>query len=853
MLRAKPHGEDGTGGARAMPITINQPGTPPGEDGMTRGLGLENAAQMEAAQPQGMGDGSDGAPAVDFLKLVREAEDQSSLYQAQINRTAWSQSNRAFHNEHYVGSKYTKPEWRGRSRLFVPKTRAAVRKDMAAVGASLFNNIDAINCLAGNDGDPIQRASAALMEELVNYRTDRSSGKNAIPWFLVSMGARQDAVIEGVCASKQSWKQEWAKIASGTHFMPNKETGVYEERERIQYKLDIDRPNIQLIPPENYLIDPSADWTNPAQDSSFFIIKWPMQLEEVQAKQDAPVNPWKQISAEILKTTVESTRFDSSAIRRAREMGFDRFDETQTGQTFQIVWVYETFMRVDGEDWTFYSVGDKCYLTDPKPTREVYPEQFGERPLALGYGALESHRIYPMSPVESWQPLQIETNDIRNLALDATKQNVMPISKVRRGRQIDLDQVRRRSSGSSIIVTDPTDVTWETPPQLGQAPVEMGRELGLEFDDLAGQQNYGTVESNNALGKTLGGLKLAAGSANAVQEFDIRLWIETWACVALAQIVRLEQYYESDAKVLGLCGHKAQLLQKYGVDKITNELLEADITIRVSVGLGAGDPQQRLAKFESAANIVSPLLAQTKEFQSGQVELNWEALCEEVFGAAGYRDGGARFFKDNGQPAQNPIQSLKIQELQSVINKNDRMGKGSLFTGLAALAKVSLGKKELEADTVDMLLGHQGSAQERGFNHGNQHNTTHLAALEHGHRHGLAIAEHRRSLSNDAHSRAQADRQFNADQSAQAGGDEGQGGGQQGGGNNTPTSAGPSGAAPPAQPSASPPPQQPPSDRDALMQLLREGKLQFTRGADGRLDGIALPGAGGQQLAPHNR
>src|SRR5207244_714547 len=146
---------------------------------------------------------------------------------------------------------------------------------------------------------------------------------------------------------------------------------------------------------------------------------------------------------------------------------------------------------------------------------EAYPAHFGERPLALGYGNLESHRIYPMSPVESWQPLQLETNDLRNLILDATKQNVMPISKVRRGRQIDLDQVRRRSSGSSIIVNEPDDVTWETPPAMPQQAIEMQRELALEFDDLAGQQNYGSVETNNALGKTLGGLKLAAGAANA--------------------------------------------------------------------------------------------------------------------------------------------------------------------------------------------------------------------------------------------------------------------------------------------------------------------------------------------------
>ena len=69
---------------------------------------------------------------------------------------------------------------------------------------------------------------------------------------------------------------------------------------------------------------------------------------------------------------------------------------------------------------------------------------------------------------KSWQPLQVETNDLRNLMLDATKQNVMPISKVRRGKRIDLDQVKRRSSGSSIFVDDPDDVTWETPPAMPQ-------------------------------------------------------------------------------------------------------------------------------------------------------------------------------------------------------------------------------------------------------------------------------------------------------------------------------------------------------------------------------------------------
>jgi hypothetical protein len=805
MLRVQPHGEDGTNGARATPISINARGMPPGEDRVTRGSmhrnpdwaegELENSAQRISEAPDGKPSQGADPRGIDFLDLVRRAEDQAMLYVNQFNRKAWSQTLRAFHNEHYIGSKYTRPDWRGRSRLFVPKTRAAVRKDVAATTASLFNTIDAITCLPGYDGDPMQRASAAIMQELVNYRTNRTSGKASFPWFLIAAGARMDADLTGVCCTKQCWKQTF-RLKGTEEALVQDQNGVHVPSQREVYELDVDRPDMLLIPPENFVIDPAANWLNPAQSSAYFMIKWPMQIEEIRDKQNAPINPWKEVPEDVLRSTVESGKFDTAAIRRAREFGLDRLDEVQTGTNFQVVWVYEVFMRVNGEDWNFWSVGSQAFLTDVKPTREAYPEQFGERPIALGYGQLESHRIYPMSPAESWQPLQMETNDIRNLMLDATKQNVMPISKVRRGRQIDLDQVKRRSSGSSILVNEPDDVTWETPPSFPQQAVEMQRELDLEFDDLAGQQNYGSVETNNALGKTLGGLKLAAGAANAVQEYDIRVFLETWASPALAQIVKLEQYYESDPVVLGLCGQKAQLFQKFGINAITDELLEQEINVRVSVGLGAGDPQQRLAKFQSAASIVGPLLGQTQEFQSGQVELDWEALCDEVFGAAGYHDGGKRFFKVNPGPRQNPMADLKTQELQAKIQKDQNTGKGAIFTGLANLAKVALGKKELEADVVDRLLGYQHQAIQTGFDHGHRHNDQMLSARDHGHRHAMDLLGHQRNIAQDA-------RQAQQDAMAQAGAGTDIGGAAS---SPSPPNAAPPGASPQGTPSVSAPP-----------------------------------------------
>jgi hypothetical protein len=231
----------------------------------------------------------------------------------------------------------------------------------------------------------------------------------------------------------------------------------------------------------------------------------------------------------------------------------------------------------------------------------------------------------------------------------------------------------------------------------------MKQQLDIDFDDLAGQQNYGTVADNNALGKTLGGLKLAAGAANAVQEFNIRIWIETWCEVVLQQIVRLIQFYESDPIILGLCGERAGLMEKHGISEITNELIENSVTLRVNIGLGAGDPAQRLQKFQMASQVALPLLQGTKPFQTGEMQLNAEAIMDEVYGAAGYRDGGKRFIT-KGPPAQNPMAGLEQDKIKSETEKNRAMAKKAILDAFSNAAQVGLQEKDQQLDAVKHLL-----------------------------------------------------------------------------------------------------------------------------------------------------
>jgi|GEM_PF-1107113 len=769
MLRSTPPGEDPVGDARVSQVGFFENGSPPGEDGVNN---LYQHALAAATPPGAAEESGPAREEIDFLHLITVAEQQANLYVQQVNRRAWSRSYRAFHNEHFVGSKYGHRDWANRSKIFRPKTRSAVRKDGAAVAASLFGTIDAITCSAGDEADPVQRAAAGLMQELINYRTDRTSGRASLPWFLVAMGARQDAQIAGICASKQYWRLELRR--SHDEELPGPDDGGQMTEDGFQaapsdirppssvlrrpvYVPDVDRPDIRLFPPENVIIDPAADWTNPAQSAAYLLLKYPMRLYEVEKKTRDPLNPWKQLPPDLLKGTAEASKFDAAAIRRAREFGLDRFDETQNSAEFDIIWVYEAFIRIDGEDRCFFSLGDKAFLTDPKPTREVYPEQAGDRPVTIGYGALEAHRIYPMAPVESWQQTQQEINDVANLYLDTMKQNVAPVTKVVRGRSVDLEALHRRGPNSHILVTRLDDIDFARPVDIPQSVIVGMEKLDVDMDDLAGQFNAGSVQTNRTLNDTVGGLKLIAGASNAVQEFDIRLWIETWAEPALAQVVRLEQYYESDEIVLGICGKRAQLWQKHGISRITDDLMDHQVTIRINAGLGVGDPQQRLAKFRDATAVAAPLLAQSKEFQSGQVSLNVEEVMNEVFGAVGYRDGGKRFITvapPNPQAAQQQQmqQGLALQNMLAEIAKKRAQAQHAQaqaghaqITGSATLARLGLDRARLAHDQ-----------RMDSFDHVQQLHDRLLTAHDQGHRHANQIADAHHAERQAAISNAQA-------------------------------------------------------------------------------------------------
>lgn len=446
-------------------------------------------------------------------------------------------------------------------------------------------------------------------------------------------------------------------------------TFTYEEERVIK-----DRPFIDLIPPENVIPDLAAPSKDVVQGGLFFIVQYPMHVGDVRAMmreghQFMGGGAWRDIPDEVMVEAVMD--YTAQSVRLARGQGQDRFDRNNQPKItdLDIVWVHENFVRKNSCDYHFWTLGTRKLLTTPRETIESYPAHQGERPYVLGKGAIEAHSVLPMSPVESWEPLQNELNDARNLTNDTMRQSIAPIAKVVRGKQVDLRNVRERGPDATIMVTDKDDVTFDRAPEATATAFVWQDRIAVEMDELSGNFSQSAVQQNRNLNETVGGMKLLSGTASGKTEFDLRIFVETWVEPVLRQVVWLLQYYETDDVLIALAGDKAKLWQRFGLDPLIDNLLEEQVTVRVNVGIGAADPMQKLAKFQQAVTILGNM-ANTGIF-AGQVEARAEPIFDEVFGLAGYKESN-RFFSfktpEEAQASQEqklpPEVQLKMKELE---------------------------------------------------------------------------------------------------------------------------------------------------------------------------------------------
>jgi len=550
--------------------------------------------------------------------------------------------------------------------MFHPKSRNGVRSSEAGFAAAMFSTSDLASVSAFNDNDERQQASAEIHQELLNYRLEHS-----IKWFLTCMGAFQDSQVNGICASYNYWKYEERTVKElvpytdeyGQQFYGEDNQPLMQEIERVEVLED--RPVIDVLPIENIRFDPAADWRDPIQTSPYVIREVPMYAGDILARMEVEdtktgSQSWKKYSLDELLSTNNDKNEDST--RRSRERnGSEDTTDTQEGNEFTIVWLREYFIREQGEEVVFWTVADNLLLSDPAPLGEVYLQD--ERPITLGICILEAHKTYPTSPVELNAELQERVNNVINQRSDNVDLVLNKRYYIRRGANIDAQALMRNAPGGGVIMDNITqDIRTESTPDVTSSSYAEQDRLDVSMDESAGVFSQSSVQNNRALNETVGGMEMMNAGASSISEYTIRTFIETWVEPTLRQLVKLEAKYETDEVLLAIAAGKSKLFQKYGENESLDSLLDLELTVRVNVGMGATNPQQKLERmktgFITVGQLAPAVIARIKE----------EEVIKEVFGTVGYKDG-SRFFKEAEElaqqaPKQDPMIAIRGEELK---------------------------------------------------------------------------------------------------------------------------------------------------------------------------------------------
>jgi len=609
----------------------------------------------------------------DWLQIAKDSFESSTSYFDANYRKTMERNIALFQSRHPAGSKYNSEQFKRRSRLFRPKTKSVVRKNEAAAAAAFFANVDVVSIEPENDADPLQVASAELLNELVNYRLTKT-----IPWYMILIGALQEAQVVSIVSSYQYWKYKEKPTRSyepmqddiGQPMTDASGQPYFQVTEG--FEVVKDEPCIELIPIENIRFDSGANWTDVVNTSPYLIRMVPMYVDEVRQMMKSPNGKtgqpqWKEYSEAQIRTAM--VEYDTIRQQRNDKKEDPLAENGSPLKAFEIVWCHENFVRLGGEEVVYWTLGTQHLLTDPQPLKEVYFH--GERPVVIGCAVMEAHKTIPDSLVAIGSELQKEANDITNQRMDNVRLVLNKRWIVKRNAQVDVESLMRNTPGGATMANDPmTDVQEINWPDVTASSYQEQDRLNLDYDELTGNFSQGSVQTNRRLNETVGGMQLAAGGANQMTEYLLRTFVETWVEPVLYQLVKLEQAYETDEVVLGIAGERAQLAQKYGINQITDDLLNQSLTVNVNVGMGATDPRQKMGKFAFALETYGKAMA-------GLPDADHEAIRREVFGLAGYKNG-SRFFKSAEDPASVAMKQQMDQMQSAIQDLTQKLAKAEL-------------------------------------------------------------------------------------------------------------------------------------------------------------------------------
>jgi hypothetical protein len=608
------------------------------------------------------------------LDMAKDAYSASTTYMDQYLSPEWQKNERQWQSKHPLGSKYSTDDYRFRSKLFRPKTRSTGIANEADCAFAFFSNPQAMDVTAWNDSDPLQQASAVVWQEVAQYRL-----RESVPWFKIVQGGFQDALKNDVVFAHTYWKykgKDYTEPQTVMNYRPSStQIGMMEEYEEeievTRHKTLCDQPCIDLVPPEDLRIDPSCDWTDPINSSPYLIHIEKMTVEQVRTRMNSTDTKtgepkWKKYSTEEIAGCVDNSSESEDGLSKERDPLEYAEDESKSPQIYDLVDVHKYFLRdEDGVDWFFYTLGCDKPLTKPVKSSDVYWHlRYRERPYVMGNILVETHKVYPEASLPKLtRDTQAEVNDFVNLRLDNVKLAILGRHYIKRTANMDYEMLRRNIPGSGVLTDNPdTDSKMIETQDVTSSSFQEQARMDNDFNDIAGGFSPSTLMQSRASAEMgARGMQTASAAATKIGDYRILSYAQTFMVPVLGQFIRLLQAYETDETIFTQAAEKGALVQqfgRYGINAITDDLLQQEMVVNVNVGLGATDPtgkvQRLVMALRGAVEIGGPMVQQL---------IKLEEVIPELFQAAGYQDG-KRFFH-TGEDGQDP----RILQLQQMVQQ----------------------------------------------------------------------------------------------------------------------------------------------------------------------------------------
>lgn len=586
---------------------------------------------------------------IDWLDRARSTFHSSDTWFGASMRNRLERDLAAFFGRHAPGSKYHTEQYLKKSRLFRPKTRAAIRRGEAGHAIAFFSTADVVHCSARNESDPRQVLAAEVHNALINERLNDPRQH----WFKTLIGGAQDAMTVGTVISKQVWDFRMAeREVEVTYEEPAPDGRRIITQDRVREKrVLVDRPACKLIPTENLRLDPGCDWIDPVNTSPYLIEMQPTYIGDIKAR--IREGKYRQISDAALAAASSQ---DWDAIRKAREGGrLDKYDNNPNVNDHRVTWVHHNIVHVDGQDWVYDTLGTEILLMDPVAIEEYYLHaQTLDRPFQIGSAIIEAHRNYPGGIPALIEDLQEQTNDIANLRIDNVRGALNPRWILRRGSGVDArGLIRNVPSGVTYAQNVNSDIRELRTQDVTRSAYEEQDRINADIDDIVGTFSGGSVSTNRRVQETVGGMNLLSADANRLEEYMIRTVTETWIEGVMRQFVALEAAYESDERILATIA--ARLRQDL---KTVLEVIVEPVNVQIAVGFNATNPQRRIDKLALGLATVSAYMPDVVR------DIDRKEVVKEVFGALGYKDG-ARFFPRLYDTDVDP----RIQQLEEQVQQ----------------------------------------------------------------------------------------------------------------------------------------------------------------------------------------